>query len=75
VTYHLSLLLAAAARMIAVQATPGGSSGTGAGRPGMNGSGRRLVHTRHRAAALIFYPGWCGGAGGRGAVVACAVRV
>jgi len=45
VTYHLSLLLAAAARMIAVQTTLGGSSGMGAGRPGVNGSGRRLVQT------------------------------
>ncbi len=43
--------------MIAVQTTLGGSSGMGAGRPGVNGSGRRLVQTRHRAAApLIFYP-------------------
>jgi len=63
VTYHLSLLLAAAARMIATQTTVGGSSGMGAGRPGMNGSGRKLVHTRHRAAApLIFYPGRFGNA-------------
>jgi hypothetical protein len=49
VTYHLSLLLAAAARMIATQTILGGFSGMGAGRPGMNGSGRRLVHIRHRA--------------------------
>ena len=35
----------------------------GAGRPGVNGSGRTLVHTRHRAAApLIFYPGRFGNA-------------
>ncbi len=35
----------------------------GAGRPGVNGSGRRLVQTRHRAAApLIFYPGRFGNA-------------
>jgi len=49
--------------MIAVQATRGGSSSMGAGRPGVNGSGRTLVHTRHRAAApLIFYPGRFGNA-------------
>ena len=49
--------------MIAVQTTLGGSSGMGAGRPGVNGSGRRLVQTRHRAAApLIFYPGRFGNA-------------
>ena len=49
--------------MIATQATLGGSSGMGAGRPGVNGSGRRLVQTRHRAAApLIFYPGRFGNA-------------
>jgi len=35
----------------------------GAGRPGVNGSDRRLVQTRHRAAApLIFYPGRFGNA-------------
>jgi hypothetical protein len=35
----------------------------GAGRPGGNGSGKRLVQTRHRAAApLIFYPGRFGDA-------------
>ena len=35
----------------------------GAGRPGVNGSGRRPVQTRHRAAApLIFYPGRFGNA-------------
>jgi len=39
--------------MIAVQATHGGSSRMGAGRPGANGSGSRLVHTRHRAAAPL----------------------
>jgi len=48
VTYHLSLPLAAASRMIAVQATLGGSSTMGAGRPGVNDSGRTLVHTLHR---------------------------
>jgi hypothetical protein len=32
--------------MIATQTTLGGSSGMGAGRPGMNGSGSRLGHTR-----------------------------
>jgi hypothetical protein len=34
-----------------------GSSGMDAGRTGVNGPGRRLVHTRHHAAApLIFFP-------------------
>ena len=59
----MSLLLAAAACTIAVQATLGGSSGMGARRPGVNGPGSRLVQTRHRAAApLIFYPGRFGNA-------------
>jgi hypothetical protein len=40
VTYHLSLLLAAAARMIATQTTLEDSSGMGAGRPGVNGLGQ-----------------------------------
>jgi len=63
VTYHLSLLLAAATRTIAVQATLGGSPGMGPRRPGVNGPGSRLVQTRHRAAApLIFYPGRFGNA-------------
>ncbi len=63
VTYHLSLLLAAAARMICDADHLRGSSGMGAGRPGVNGSGRRLGHTRYRAAVpLIFYPGRFGNA-------------
>jgi hypothetical protein len=36
--------------------TLGVSSGMGVGRPGVNGSGRRLVQTRRRVAPLIFYP-------------------
>jgi hypothetical protein len=49
--------------MLATQTTLGGSSGMGAGRPGVNGSGSRLVHTRHRAATpLVFHPGRFGNA-------------
>jgi hypothetical protein len=59
--------------MIATQTTHGGSSGMGAGRPGMNGSGRRLVHTRHRAAPLIFYPGRFGTQSAIGVAVPVAV--